>query len=192
MNTGLRLLCLSLRTSGPDARKCSILDFGAVWLHGGPLEGHFARSCDAWPGAESDPEVIASRGLLMRSGDPFADDEREAFRAFVTWAGCDREPLLLCGLQPSHVRAHLLAAANRAGVVVDVPPRIMDLHTLFLSHQFERGAEVPPHGYRHTDIYQALGFVPPVATASAIELATLERDLATRIIALRRRVDSRN
>lgn len=184
--SSLRILCLALVTSGPDARRCSILDFGAVWLHGGPLDAAFARPCDAWEGAAADPEVLTSRGRAMRTGDPYADDEIEGFRAFVDWSRCDRDPVILCGLQPSHVRAFVLAAAARARIEVQVPPRICDLHTLFLSHRLEVGGEVPASGFRHAEVYMGAGFVPPVPTARAIEIASLERDLATRLIALRR------
>jgi len=185
-----RILSIALRTSGPDARFCSILDIGAAWICGGDPDDHFSMPCRAFDGARIDPYTMLRNRLDGRlDGDPDMPIEAEVMDAFRAWSGCDDRSILIAGLRPSMMRSFLLAAWRRSqpvsrleGIAPRIPARVLDLGSLFIASRLAAGVSVPSEGYSPGDIC-TWGNVPrPEGEETALGMALRERTVAWQLL----------
>lgn len=186
-----RILAVAVRTSGPDARTCSILDIGAAWISGGPLDDHFSIECRAFDGATRDERTLLGNRLASRlDGDPDFPTEAEAIDQFADFAGLATGPVMLAGLRPSMVRSFLLAADRRGHAAghrpIQLHARVLDLHSLFVASRLAVGIDVPSDGYPHGDICTWLRAPRPETTENALGIALRERTVAWHLLGITR------
>lgn len=182
----LRLLVVDVETTGLNARACSILQIGAVWLIGGPEHPaceEFSTDCRAFEGAVIEPKALEVNGCSEgRVSNPVLSTEGEALADFLTWLNlcmgdCPGQ-VILAGLNPSHDRAFLNEAHKRAGLPgrIPFPHRTLDLHSLAVSYALTSGAPVPDKGLYTDAIYELLEMPPEPRPHVAIAGARAEAE----------------
>jgi hypothetical protein len=185
-----RILSIALRTSGPDARCCSILDIGAAWICGGEITDHFAMVCRAFDGAHLDDFTMQRNRLAgRRDGDPDIPIEAEVMDAFRAWSGCDDRSIIIAGLRPSMMRSFLLAAyrrsqsgSHREGIAPRLPARVLDLGSLFIASRISAGLSVPSEGYSAGEICTWANVPRPEGEETALSIALRERAVAWQLL----------
>lgn len=184
------ILVVDLETTGTDARKNSIIQFGAVWISG--AAGEIELDCRIWDGAEIVQKALERNGCSeARCRNPALMTEAEALDQFFTWCfmftGSDDQPFMLAGLNPSFDRAFLMKAWIRAGHRSEDFPirhRTLDLHTLAVSYAFACDCIVPSRGLYTDEIYGVLDMPPEPKPHRAIVGARMEAQAMRRLLLL--------
>lgn len=186
------ILVVDLETTGTDARKNSIIQFGAVWLSG--AEGEIELDCRVWEGAEIHPRALEVNGCSeSRCLNPSLMTESEALIQFFQWiamqtGGLD-QPFMLAGLNPNFDRSFLMQAWIRAGRSVKTFPikhRTIDLHTLAVCYALATDCIIPSRGLYTDEIYAVLDMPPEPRPHTAITGARMEADALHKLLALRK------
>lgn len=186
------ILVVDLETTGTDANKNSILQFGAVWISGS--EGEIELDCRIWDGAEIVARALEVNGCSdARCRNPSLMTESEALQQFFTWifmhTGASDQPFILAGLNPSFDRSFLLKAWIRAGLSIrafPIPHRTIDLHSLTVSYALATDCIIPSRGLYTDEIYAVLDMPPEPKPHTAITGARMEADALHKLLALQR------
>lgn len=185
-----RVLVCALRTSGPDASRHAVLEWGAVWLTGPAARSvPFFRESSGPPGGAFDARTAETTGFSPeRAFSPDYPEETEVAVDFVSWSGAERDPLILAGLRPSMVRAFLAAAWKRSGgpgrprALPLVHAHVLDVHSLYVARELAAGRPVPSRGFRPDEMAVGLGLAPVPGSASALEAAEAAAEMFRRLI----------
>lgn len=177
-----RILVVDLETTGLDAKVCSILQIGAVWLSG--EVGEFSLGCHEWPGAKVEDRAMEINGLRHHLGNTELSSEAEAVAALLDWTG--PEECMLAGLNPSFDRAFLQEAQYRGkfNVVRRFPHRVIDLHTLTVSYAIARGDLLPNRGLYTDEIYAVLDMPPEPKPHVALTGVRMEAEALRMLMSL--------
>lgn len=184
------ILVVDLETTGTDARRNSIIQFGAVWLSG--AEGEIELDCRVWEGAEIQPRALEVNGCSeSRCLNPSLMTESEALVQFFQWismqTGCLDQPFMLAGLNPNFDRSFLMQAWVRAGRSIKTFPikhRTIDLHTLAVCYGMATDSIIPSRGLYTDEIYAVLDMPPEPKPHTAITGARMEADALHKLLAL--------
>lgn len=184
------ILVVDLETTGTDARRHSIIQFGAVWLSG--AEGEIEIDCRAFDGAELHPKALEVNGASeARCLNPMLMTESEAVEQFFAWikmsTGDDDQPFILAGLNPSMDRAFLMQAWLRAKLPIrrfPIPHRTIDLHTLAITLALGTDSIVPSRGLYTDEMYAVLDLPPEPKPHTALTGARREADALHRLMPL--------
>lgn len=184
------ILVVDLETTGTDAKKHSILQFGAVWLCG--AEGEVELDCRIWDGAEIQPRALEVNGCSeARCTNPALMSESEALAQFFAWIKLHtddpEQPFILAGLNPSFDRAFLMQAWLRSGRPIKafpIPHRTLDLHSLALTYALALDSPIPSRGLYTDEIYAVLDLPPEPKPHTALTGARRETDALHKLMAL--------
>lgn len=182
------ILVCDIETTGLDAKRCSMLQIGAVWLTG--AEGEIELNCRAWDGAELQLKALERNGCSeARCTNPALMKESEALIQFFKWIKTfvqgDDAPFMLAGLNPTFDRSFLLQAWGRAGLkFCDFPikHRVFDLHSLAVEFAIKAGEIVPSRGFYTDEIYALLDMPEEPKPHSAITGARMECDALHKLL----------
>lgn len=184
------ILVVDLETTGTNANRNSIIQFGAVWLSG--AEGEIEMDCRAFDGAELHPKALEVNGCSeARCLNPALMSEAEALAQFFAWiklhTDTDDQPFILAGLNPSFDRSFLMQAWLRAGRPIKlfpVPHRTIDLHTLAITYAMACDSVIPSRGLYTDEIYAVLDLPPEPKPHTALTGARREADALHKLMAL--------
>lgn len=189
--TSPRILCLAVRTSGPNASIHSIVEIGARFFSGPRIGEEFSGDCSIFPGAQWDDRTEDLTGLCRRHfiGDHYSDTESETLDRFCAWLGAGET--MLAGFRPGPVRSFIAAAYARArgSRIGQSAPRFtalslrsIDLHSVYVAARMRRGEPVPSGGFRQSEICHACEISPFTQRDPAIHTARREGEVLAALL----------
>ncbi len=135
------MLVVDIETSGTDRDRHSILSIGAVDLT--EPKRQFSGECQIRSGAEITDQALTVNGYTKEQIiDPSKPSEGELLLSFLDWLDEAAEHTI--GGQNVHFDAGFLtSAAKRAGQIVEIEHRLIDLHSICWVQMVKRGIEPP-------------------------------------------------
>jgi DNA polymerase III epsilon subunit-like protein len=135
------MIFIDIEATGTEPHIHSILSIGAI--DGRFPSRQFYGECQRFEGSHVMDDALKVNGFTLEQiNDSSKQTEAELITAFLTWSH-ECEDRTLAGQNVSFDRAYVAAACARAGVVCDVPYRVLDTHTMCYMHMIKRGEVTP-------------------------------------------------
>jgi DNA polymerase III epsilon subunit-like protein len=177
------MIIVDVETSGTDTRYHSLVSIGAVDFDN--PDDTFYKECHVFEGARIEDEALEVNGMTREQIlDKSKPSEAEIIKDFIEWIK-DKNDHTVAGQNPSFDVGFLIAGAERAGIDISVPKRIIDLHSITYFHMSRRGLAVP-HANHRTDlnsdkIMEYVGIQPEPKPHIAINGAKWEAEAFSRL-----------
>ncbi len=143
------MIIVDVETSGTDPRYHSLISIGAIDFDN-PTDTFF-KECYVFEGARIEDESLLINGSSKEElFDKSKQSEAEIVKDFLDWIK-DKNDHTVAGQNPSFDVAFLIAGAERAGINISIPKRVIDLHSIVYFHMNKRGLAVP-HANHRTDL----------------------------------------
>jgi DNA polymerase III epsilon subunit-like protein len=143
------MIVVDVETSGTDSRYHSLVSIGAIDFDN-PTDT-FYKECCVFDGARIEDESLAVNGMTKEQiTDKSKLSEADIIKYFIEWIK-DKNDHTVAGQNPSFDVSFLMAGAERAGINISIPKRIVDLHSITYFHMNRRGLVVP-HANHRTDL----------------------------------------
>lgn len=143
------MIIVDVETSGTDPRYHSLVSIGAIDFDN-PNDSFF-EECYIFDGAKIEDESLVVNGMTEEQlFDKSKRSEADIIKDFLEWIK-DKSDHTVAGQNPSFDVSFLIAGAERAGLNISIPKRVVDLHSITYFHMSRRGLVVP-HAHNRTDL----------------------------------------
>ena len=140
------MIVLDIETTGPDPRRHSIVEVGAVDFD--CPGNYFNERCQIWDGAETDKKALEINGLtLSEIHDQTIFTQKELLSRFITWID-QIEDKTIAGQNVDFDINFLNESSGRCGLNFRLGKRKVDQHSIVYAHFLKRNIRPPlKHGF---------------------------------------------
>ncbi len=177
------MIVVDVETTGSDSRYHSILSIGALDFDNPKNE--FYMECRAFDGAHVAKEALSVNGFTEEQiNDSSKKTEGEIVKDFLNWMSGVLDHTV-AGQNPHFDTGFIIAASERVRLNFSIPKRIIDLHSVCVSHMLQRGIK-PPISHNRSDlnsdkIMEYVGIPPESHPHIAINGARIEAEAFYRL-----------